>query len=166
MGPGLPAGTYTVNLRRSYSSSSGFSGSSTALSRTFTVYDEYHTKYGCSEGGNPGVGIRKTDTVGKEDKPVEEDVIESDFEKGIAFWPNPVKGQVNLKYAMPTEGNIHISLIPITSFGGETVTITNSYRPQGQFEETYFTSALKEGIYVMEIKTDFETFKYKIIIDK
>lgn len=165
LGPGLPVGTYTINLRRSYSSSSGFSGSSNAMSRTFTVYDEYHPIYGCSEGGDPGGGIRKTDDIGKDEETVEEDeIVQSEFEKGIAIWPNPVQGQVNVKYSMPTEGNVNISLIPITNFGGETVTITNSYRPLGEYEETYYTSALKEGIYVLEIKTDFEILKYKIII--
>lgn len=66
---------------------------------------------------------------------------------------------------MQTEGNTQISLIPITNFGSEIVTITDSYRPQGQFEETYYTSGMREGIYVLEIKTDFETLKYKVIIE-
>ena len=167
MGPGLPVGTYTISLRRSYSSGSGFSGSSNAMSRTFTVYDEYHPIYGCSEGDNPGGGIRKSDDIGKDDEPKENKITdESEFEKGIDIWPNPVNGQLNIRYSMQTKGDISITLFPITNFGMETVTITNSYRPRGQYEETFYTSGLREGIYVLEIKTDFETLKFKIILER
>lgn len=80
--------------------------------------------YDCEVGNRALFVVDDESEIGKDDETVEEeDVMESDFQKGIVFWPNPVKGQVNVKYAMPTKGNIHISLIPITNFGGETMTI-------------------------------------------
>ncbi len=162
---GLPPGRYTVRATRSYDTTQGLSAGSSTSSRVFTVFSQFDRRYGCNEGDD-GSPIRKSsDVVSSEDEILnlsDNDIIE---EKSILYWPNPIKDVLHVNYEMKSEGDIVISLIPVNHMDAKEIVITNSYRPVGNYEETYYTNTLKEGFYILNIRSATQVIQKMVILE-
>ena len=160
----LRPGRYTVTLTRSFDTSSGLRPGSRSVSTTFTVYSKNDSRNGCS-GGSTGPGGSAKSSVGEISADLDlVDDTEIVNESTLKFWPNPVNGVLNVNYEMLSEGNVAISLVPMEYLGGKDITITNRFRPKGQYEETYYTKELRNGVYILKIKAGNQEIQKKVII--
>jgi|GEM_PF-1384701 len=164
-----PPGTYTITVTRRFNPGSGVVGPASSYSRVFTVYPTFHPTYGCNEGDdNDGDGW--PDPIAR--KANENDTLNTSEEdqlttlSNITVWPNPVKSELNVSYEMVEEGDISIKLIPILQTSQSKVTITNSFRPTGKYQETYYTDYLPNGLYLLIIQTNDQKIERKVIINK
>ena len=160
----LRPGRYTVTLTRSFDTSSGLRPGSRSVSTSFTVYSKNDSRNGCS-GGSTGPGGSAKSSVGEISADLDlVDDTEIVNESTLKFWPNPVNGVLNVNYEMLSDGNVAISLVPMEYLGGKDITITNSFRPEGQYEETYYTKELRNGVYILKIKAGNQEIQKKVII--
>ncbi|UZR99804.1 T9SS type A sorting domain-containing protein [Chondrinema litorale] len=151
-----PVGVYTINVTRSFNPDTDeVVGPSSSYSRVFTVYSEDHSTYGCNEGDDGGA-IRRLSAENTADSTIN---INS-----ISTWPNPVVNQLNVSFQVKEAGNLSIQLIPIINVNHPNITITNSYRPIGNYQETFYTSGLQPGMYLLQITVADQTYHQKIFL--
>lgn len=158
---GMPPGTYTITVTRAYNNASGVAGPSSSYSRVFTVYPFNHPTYGCNTGGGGDlpINVRVSDWA-------ESDTSAINPIKNISTYPNPVKGELNLIYEMVEDGDISIRLVPLIQYNQSEIIITDSFRPVGQYLETYHTDYLQNGLYLLIIQANNRKRERKVIINK
>ncbi|HHP7242476.1 MAG TPA: hypothetical protein ACFCUD_12430, partial [Cyclobacteriaceae bacterium] len=160
-GSSIP-GTYTITATRNYSG--GVSGPSSSYSRVFTVFNRYHPVYGCNEGDdNDGDGFPDPIARIASQQETEQDSIVSNIHN-LKVWPNPVSGELHVAYELLNEGDVIIKLIPINSNNYQETIITDSFRPTGNYKETFYTDHLSNGYYQLIVQTNSEILEQKIIL--
>jgi len=164
-----PPGTYTITVTRRFNPGSGVIGPASSYSRVFTVFPTTHPTYGCNEGDdNDGDGW--PDPIAR--IAMDSDTLQTTIQDqqttftNINVWPNPVKGKLNVTYEMVEDGDISIRLVPLLQSNQPEVTITDSFRPVGKYQETYYTDYLRNGMYLLIIQANNQNIKRKIIINK
>ena len=162
-------GTYTITLTQR----SGGTGSRSS-SQTVQVLPSSDNQ--CSGGGNPpgnppgGPGPGPVDpvrTAAIQAKPQQEDtttVVTTVY--NIRAWPNPVVGELHVSYQMARAGEVRITLASaIAPQHAETI-LTTSNRPEGSYDEIYYTDHLAPGLYIVTVRTAQQLIQEKIFIQK
>lgn len=164
-----PPGVYTITVTRRFNPGSGVVEPTSSHSRIFTVFPTTHPTYGCNEGDdNDGDG--RPDPIARTS--AKHSILQfSDKDSPNSFtnidiWPNPVKGELNVSYEMVGDGKISIKLVPILQTNQPEITITDSFRPVGKYQETYYTDHLRNGLYLLIIQANNQNIERKIIINK
>lgn len=171
-----PAGLYTLTLERYYSATSFLTGSPSSVSYTIRVYADDDPTYGCGNstgsGGNtdPVLGGGDSGTGGGGiiliDNPIQRQARVPQVTE-VKVYPNPVHEALQVRYTLKQAGEMSIQLSPMQAGGNQgSTTITQSYRPAGQYHETYRTDRLKSGWYVLTLETSEDIVRKKIFIQK
>lgn len=161
----LNPGSYTITLIRSYSGGA-YSNISTMSSRVITVFPASDPVY-CSGGGG-GPIQRILDDGNQEISPreINERLQENALidEGSIRFWPNPASGTIRIAMAAQEGTRYSISIVP-AAHSHSRLTVLKEGSMSGEFEDgTYDVSHLKPGLYIIEIQTDLQVVRKRVII--
>jgi hypothetical protein len=168
-----PTGLYTLTLQRYYKT---FTAPPSSVSYTIRVYADDDPTYGCGNntggGGDPDPVLGGDGGTGGGGPPI---LIDNPIQRQthipqiteVKVYPNPVQVALQVQYTLKQAGEVSIQLVPMQAGGNQgTTTITQSYRPAGQYHETYRTDRLKGGWYVLTLETSEDIVRKKIFIQK
>jgi hypothetical protein len=79
-------------------------------------------------------------------------------------FPNPFNSSTIIKYQIPDEGNIKISIYNI--LGERLRILSNEYKPAGSYALTFNSNELPSGVYMYTLETGLEVIVKKLIIIK
>ena len=82
----------------------------------------------------------------------------------LQIYPNPVRKKCNVKYTLPKQTRVNISLFDVT--GRLIKGIINEHQNAGFYHETFDMSNLAQGIYFIKLNTDNHLETKKIIFVK
>jgi hypothetical protein len=76
-------------------------------------------------------------------------------------YPNPTKGNFQLKYTLAASANVQVMVVDIT--GRQLQSEAPTQKPPGNYVENFDLSAFAEGVYIVELVVDNERKIYKVV---
>lgn len=99
----------------------------------------------------------------KVEKPVSTNLVNNTKNSMLDSWPNPVVSQLNIKFQIDKAQNVQLSLVDI--YGSKFNLIEEKYLMPGEYQDIIDTKGYKNGIYLLQLKTDNTVEVRKFIIN-
>ncbi|MEO6165896.1 MAG: M43 family zinc metalloprotease [Chitinophagales bacterium] len=84
----------------------------------------------------------------------------------LTIFPNPNNGDFTLTYSLPEQSNVRISIIDLT--GREIIQVSDEQKAAGNHQQAINTAAIQNlanGIYMVRLQTDSQSFVKKLVIE-
>lgn len=83
---------------------------------------------------------------------------------GLTVGPNPVDGRANIRYEVPSNGWIKLSVFDIP--GREVSRLLNGYRSAGTYNREWDRGQLANGVYVLRLESERDSRSVGIILSR
>jgi hypothetical protein len=87
----------------------------------------------------------------------------ADFQNMISLFPNPVNNELALKYQSNADDNIRVSIYDLV---GKTIITEEVLTQRGSNEFKFDVSGFSEGMYIAEIKSEYQKQAQKFLISR
>ncbi len=132
-------------------------------------YDHGHSIQQTSDSGYVIAGVTNSYGAGSNDVYLVktrsvtsiEDTISRSISPGLQISPNPVTKQGNIKYTLPQDMNVHITLYDVT--GRLVKEIINVRQNAGKYQKRIDMSNLAQSVYFIRIETDKHSQTEKVV---
>ncbi len=172
--PGLIPGastpvTYTnvarVHSIQNFTDHASLLGTDTTATYELETYTWYHPGYHnalltIASGAGVG-GHYKLVSYSAAEDPSQEAVSPINNSAALNLFPNPAKGELNIKYTTANAENVHISIMDML---GRVIAVVADKTTQGDQLITYNTGSISHGLYLVRFQSGKETITRKIEI--
>lgn len=164
---GLAPGAYTITLIRTYSGGV-YSNISTSRSRVLNVYPSTDPNCSGGGGGGPIQRISPSQVQNQIQTEIKDKIrlgMDTENKKErMHFWPNPASLNLTVSLEADKPVSYLISLVEIHSNVGTRIILGEGRMEDSYLELVFDTSKLKPGVYILEIQTEMNVFRERVII--
>ena len=82
----------------------------------------------------------------------------------IDNYPNPFNPETMIQYTLPEDSKAAVSIY--NGRGQKIIDLVNQYRPAGTYTSAFNAAGLPSGLYVVELKTDSQIVRRKMVLLK